>query len=295
VARDENFSRAWYALFLASSNLDPRGEEARAALQKLETLSPEAWWTDVARTAAALNAWDWTRADATSSRALAALAPDKDATAFRATFLANVGRMREAVSLWHRAAANDKLSFIDSLNLQSALTSAREFEEAEREYERSLTLAGDSIEALFLALSRAFLTEPRDKDRLDKAFRAVLAHPLGSSALNRFVHENLDQPERVRARLQQDFASPASSSIQIALLADWFDDGALAQAGLRRALLEDGMTATSLLWVPLRTGMRSTPEFKNLVRRVGLVDYWRASGNWGDFCQPAGADDFTCR
>ena len=232
--------------------------------------------------------------DATSSRAMGAMAPDKDATAFRATLLANVGRMREAVSLLHVAAGNDKLSLIDSLHLQSALTSAWDFEEAEREYKRSMTLDGDSIEALFLALIRAVLAEPTDRQRVDAAFRAVLAHPLGDSTLNRFVHQNFGQPALVRARLRQEFGSASSSAIQIAFLADWFDDDELALAALRRALMDLG-AATSLLWVPLRTGARSTPEFRELVKDVGLVDYWRATGNWGDYCRPVDEDDFTCK
>jgi hypothetical protein len=27
----------------------------------------------------------------------------------------------------------------------------------------------------------------------------------------------------------------------------------------------------------------------------GIVDYWRQSGRWRDFCRPVGADDFECR
>jgi hypothetical protein len=30
------------------------------------------------------------------------------------------------------------------------------------------------------------------------------------------------------------------------------------------------------------------------VRELGLVDYWRASGKWGDFARPVGTDDFEC-
>ncbi|MDQ1345699.1 MAG: hypothetical protein QG586_1230, partial [Pseudomonadota bacterium] len=26
----------------------------------------------------------------------------------------------------------------------------------------------------------------------------------------------------------------------------------------------------------------------------GLADYWRQTGEWGDVCRPAGADDFEC-
>jgi len=36
------------------------------------------------------------------------------------------------------------------------------------------------------------------------------------------------------------------------------------------------------------------PEFKQLVRNEGLVDYWRVYG-WPDLCRPLGDDDFQCR
>jgi hypothetical protein len=40
--------------------------------------------------------------------------------------------------------------------------------------------------------------------------------------------------------------------------------------------------------------VRSLPEFKRLTRELHLVDYWRNTGNWGQFCRPSGADDFEC-
>lgn len=39
--------------------------------------------------------------------------------------------------------------------------------------------------------------------------------------------------------------------------------------------------------------MRKTEAFKDLMRKAGLVDYWRARG-WPDMCRPVGADDFEC-
>jgi hypothetical protein len=30
------------------------------------------------------------------------------------------------------------------------------------------------------------------------------------------------------------------------------------------------------------------------VRDLGLADYFRSSGNWGDFCRPLAGDDFEC-
>jgi hypothetical protein len=39
---------------------------------------------------------------------------------------------------------------------------------------------------------------------------------------------------------------------------------------------------------------RGDPRFKQILRDMGLVDYWRQSGKWADFCRPVGEDDFEC-
>jgi TolB-like protein/Tfp pilus assembly protein PilF len=49
----------------------------------------------------------------------------------------------------------------------------------------------------------------------------------------------------------------------------------------------------SFFWHPVYAPVRKSEEFKNLVRKAGLVEYWRAKG-WPDLCRPIGADDFVC-
>jgi hypothetical protein len=43
---------------------------------------------------------------------------------------------------------------------------------------------------------------------------------------------------------------------------------------------------------PMRRARRSE-QFKRVVRKVGLVDYWRAKG-WPPQCHPTTGDDFVC-
>jgi hypothetical protein len=39
---------------------------------------------------------------------------------------------------------------------------------------------------------------------------------------------------------------------------------------------------------------RRAPAFKDYVRELGLVDYWRSVDRWPFYCRPLGDDDFEC-
>jgi hypothetical protein len=58
---------------------------------------------------------------------------------------------------------------------------------------------------------------------------------------------------------------------------------------------EQGIELGITIWRPVLRNARTLPAYKDLVREIGLVDYWRATGNWGDFCRPLGEDDFECQ
>jgi len=47
------------------------------------------------------------------------------------------------------------------------------------------------------------------------------------------------------------------------------------------------------LFNPIYSSARKTERFKTLVRKAGLVDYWKARG-WPDLCHPTTGDDFAC-
>jgi tetratricopeptide (TPR) repeat protein len=54
-----------------------------------------------------------------------------------------------------------------------------------------------------------------------------------------------------------------------------------------------GSAEIRYLWSPDFAPVRKTERFKTFVRKMGLVDYWRAKG-WPEFCRPVGTDDFVC-
>jgi tetratricopeptide (TPR) repeat protein len=51
--------------------------------------------------------------------------------------------------------------------------------------------------------------------------------------------------------------------------------------------------ALGVTWRVIRASPQTQPQFKELMRKAGLVDYWRKHG-WPDRCRVKGEDDFEC-
>ena len=108
--------------------------------------------------------------------------------------------------------------------------------------------------------------------------------------------EHAGQPDRALALIKRAARDPAyQAATVLASLAVWaahFGDDKLALELLTRSL--HGVALYSYLaWLPVFHDVRALPEFKQLLRDIGLVDYWRSTG-WPDVCRPVGADDFNC-
>jgi len=53
--------------------------------------------------------------------------------------------------------------------------------------------------------------------------------------------------------------------------------------------------ANPAIWDDIYADMRRLPDFNQLLQEKGLVDYWRATGNWGEYCVAAAGQDFVCK
>jgi hypothetical protein len=107
----------------------------------------------------------------------------------------------------------------------------------------------------------------------------------------------LDDPPAAREALRGFAQNPAyNNPLMSSVMAAWasyFGDDELALDLFRNRQSEGSITGFTL-WRPLHKRMRQLPGFKDLLRERGLVDYWRQTGKWGDYCRPLGDDDFTC-
>ena len=56
-----------------------------------------------------------------------------------------------------------------------------------------------------------------------------------------------------------------------------------------------GQMANPAIWDDIYADMRRLPDFNQLLQEKGLVDYWRVTGNWGEYCVAAAGQDFVCK
>jgi TolB-like protein len=240
---------------------------------------------------------EWLEADAAFARSgdLANGALGEVST--RDTMLLSVGRASEAADRLMATARNNPLSQVLTNWLQMTLTASERFEEAEAEYRRANALGMTTPPIEHVALMRAWVG---DDDVLVAArFDRYIEIQSVTSALNVAVRAVYDDPETalavVRAFADRPEMQDPVRQFFVADFAAHYGDPELALAAMRRSLIDLHGTLSNTLWFPDFAAMRALPSFKDLVREIGLLDYWRTTGEWGDYCRPVGDDDFECR
>ncbi len=308
VALDPDFAQAWYGLYHALfTTLFWIPENTAAAVAgmaeasaRVIALAPHAWWTQSMRAHQFLTQHRWAEAETAANAALAA-APASEVEGSRtwAVFLWAVGRCKEAVEYLERARRADPLSLSVSGFLQIGLACAGRPEEADAEFERSKDLAGDRAIWEWMALNRLWRREKNaDPAAIKVQFHNFLSHESMPMPVLHFIAGSLDNETAALTAIRNAFEDPAyQDGTRINVLgdcADHFGDQDSTLAALRHVFIELNGTQFVALYRPLDTAPRTDPRFKEIVRELGLVDYWRASGNWGDFARPLGTDDFEC-
>jgi TolB-like protein len=207
------------------------------------------------------------------------------------------GRIEAAIEDQKVEARRDPLSLVRSLVLQELLNIVGRPDEAQAEYERSKDLAGDHSLAEFHAFLR--LWRRGDQAQALAQYDRYLSSQVPGTYAPWYdeLKPVLLEPELARAVLRSVFGRPAPGGPSVhmaylACLAGMYGDADLALEAIRRVFVDVGVPVTRTMWLPELAEARRDPRFKDILRDLGLYDYWRASGNWGDFVRPVGEDDF---
>jgi TolB-like protein len=314
VAFDPAFVLGWDALAksldalareVGGEQAERLREEAVQVRARIAELAPDHWIVKRNRAYALWREGKWTEAIALTKEIMEG-GPMSYERAFPYTELIfSVGYLDETVAVVEQLKTIEPLAMFISRDLQYDYTAARRFDDAEAEYQRSLSLEGN------------------DAGPTNLAFHRMLARPDAAPTALRELHGRLvkmdDWPflldlggalndrDAMLAILREAAQDPVYGGGRDAIVfqmetADALGDADLAVNALRRYLESvEGFADRSMrhgvywqFWTMPHSGVRSHPEFKRLLIQTGVADYWRQTGKWGDGCKPIGEDDFQC-
>ena len=209
------------------------------------------------------------------------------ANGFLGGVMSDVGRLHDALAFYQRAAAVNPLSADWPVVVPHALSNVGQFPQADREDVRfaqlwpddplvwywqlfSMTAQKRWSEAINLLGSASKLSSPPPPEWLSS--RRDLFEALQSG--------NMEARERLREKLLSPGGGVGIDAIyQLALLG--FLDEAFTVASHYSPAPSD---SPSILFSPELARLRGDPRFMSLAARFRLVNYWRRSGHWPDFC-----------
>lgn len=168
--------------------------------------------------------------------------------------------------------------------------------ESEEEYRRSLDLPGIRDPAEHTALQRAW--QSKDASLIERRFARYLEHQSVSvPALHRVypVRERKAEVLKilVAAAHEGTTQAPLPQMIVAWWLAHYGDTNHALECAMRAQLEFDG-AFSNWLWFPVFAPVRRHPGFKQLLWKLGLPDFWRVTGDWGDYVRPVGDSDLEC-
>jgi len=230
--------------------------------------------------------------------------------------LIETGRFQDALGGLRAQVRKDPLAWLPSVLLQDLLVLQGQPDESAREATRmrnalaAITAPGSATEDLLRQQQRM-----QGQARMAQLLReGSPADPASVRALSQYFLEDslarsgyaellgadpvalLSDAQVLRRALHASFDKPRNQvegqlSI-IAALADYAGDEDLAIAALRMDKLNQRNGWPFTVWSFPR--LRKAPGFVQLLEDMKLVDYWRASKDWGDFCREGATAAIQC-
>jgi len=305
VALDPDYANAWSLLsgaYLGAGfwTPDPAKDffnKSKQAASRAMEIAPEAVLSLGAMSSQHMRNHRWLDAEQMLKKSLELAPAGLDINLNYGRFLTTVGRPSESMILAEQAVKTDPLSVGPSLMLHAAHRFNGDFDAALMELERGKGLIGGNLFLNANLLVTAM--EAGDRELVEKYLDVVAnsAPPAGRPFAEK-MQSLLDSPEDARRELRRMYADAANLGSPppgiIVMYASYFGDPELTLKILIDQNEKGRLGGVDTIWWPLYKEMRRLPGFKDLVRDLGLLDYWRNTGNWGEFCRPMGNDDFEC-
>ena len=255
----------------AARKLDP--EMAEATLAEISLLPPDAF-------AQAIN-----MADRAKQRS-----PDNPSVLnTRGSLLGNVGRTRESVADAYRAAELDPLSPVVRNQYISTLAYAGRLESAREELQRAEQL-WPGTDTLRDAQFRFHLRYGDPKE----ALRMMQSDGGSEGGLELFLQARIeptpDNVDRMIAYTKMRAASAGAGGLGFVIQAygEFDRSDELFRVVMNWPRPKDLGLVTDVVFRPALKNFRHDRRFLEFARRAGLLDYWRKSGQWPDFCSDPG-------
>ena len=291
VALDPDFALAWLGLAQAyrraagtiPDGLQEYAPKFREALKRARQLAPNAPQVLFDLAQEEMNRSEWDEADQIIRSGLASGAEDSFAQT-RGLFLYLTGHAKEAVGYLELARTADPLDNGISFLLLQAYAAAGDLKAALAEADRAVKVAN----APSLNISGpTFLIALAAGDRAEiNKWLSRLPDAGNPQNLNVILVKSLDDPTTAIVELHRAVKDPAyQSPLFQSLISSWaayFDDQTFALK-LFRDVAENVAASVGQFtaWRPVYRDIRKLPGFKDYLRKIGLVDYWRKSGDWG--------------
>ncbi len=163
-------------------------------------------------------------------------------------------------------------------------------ERAEKEYEHGRAIFGDQWD-----WGHGFITFARLGVKDDLSINEIPELPRFDPIWS-IAREHIEAKQEGLSELHRIYSSNENLSAMdlqnIPIFAAYFGDPEFALNVIERG---NAFRTSPLyfIWSPVMKEVRQLPRFKEFVREIGLVDYWKEYG-WPDLCRPVGEDDFVC-
>jgi TolB-like protein len=306
VALDPDYAQAWAELAFAygfnSLNAGSVGRDviardldaAERAARRAVELSPDLWEAQATIAWSHMSRRRWLEADAAFARARELA--ERDGAAMGQMYWvypSEVGRVAGTLDYLRSMRRVDPLSPNLPNGVVNSLIMLGRDAEAEAEIARNGGLPADppsSMIRLSWALARG------DAETVDAMFPRLTVFGTTYAATLGEVWRSSDEARAAVRRLADEPGAFNRGNMgSILAFAAYVGEDDIALRLARDVYVDrDGYGGAWPLWLPTLKRLRATDAFKDLVRDMGLVELWRETGDWGDYCRPVGDDDFAC-